>query len=97
MNRCWSCQEEFGYWEIWRSWWKVKGASKIRCPSCGERNSVLPNRGMLPQLLIMPPSAIIPYLVFPTADFFFKIVMMGFLYALFSFLVPLFPLYGRKP
>ncbi len=37
MNRCRSCEREFGYWEVWRSFWRA-GLPRIKCSSCGERS-----------------------------------------------------------
>ena len=37
MNRCSSCEGEFGYWEVWRSFWKA-GLPRIQCPSCGKKS-----------------------------------------------------------
>ena len=39
MNRCSSCQREFGYWEVWRSLWTLRLRPRISCSSCGNRSS----------------------------------------------------------
>ena len=103
MNRCSSCQREFGYWEVWRSS-SFKG---VKCSSCGKRHSA-GFFGGLPGFV----AAVIPILVavyFPPAtallerlsDRFGNFIGFGLiylpLYFLLRFLLPLFPLLGRKP
>ena len=108
MNCCWSCHKEFGYWEVWRSWWASQWgwrAQSITCPSCGEHNFAASGGRLLLNGLIIIPMVylvirlvdLIPQLASDPVPVLAHLVVMGFLVFMLSLLVPFVALYGRGP
>jgi len=108
MNHCWSCEREFGYWEVWRSGWNLKLGGKIKCLSCGEWSSIPLGRALLVSSIIGIP---VLFLAFRTPEFVMDrlsgpafliplvltlVVSLSLLLVL-SLFVPFVPLYGQKP
>ena len=95
MNRCWSCQRKFGYWEVWRVFWTV-GRRRIICPSCAERNIIRNGPEILAGLVWFVILTLLPYLIVESiprsGPLFNRIVMWFFLFTFFglvgSLLVP---------
>jgi CXXC-20-CXXC protein len=108
MNCCWSCHQEFGYWEIWRSWWASQWgarAQSITCPSCGEYNFAASGGRFLLNVLtiilvvywVIRLLDLIPQSASYPVSILAYLVVIGFLVFVFSFLVPFVALFGRKP
>ena len=97
MNRCSSCQREFGYWEVWRSFWRA-GPPRIECPSCGKRSS--------PAWVVLLLSFVLCYfwVVFSIRwglDLEVPFLLWPLIFAIVGFLLslplPFFARYGGKP
>ena len=112
MNRCRSCEREFGYWEVCRSWWTLRLRPRITCVSCGERNPTAMFGwlsggcvGWIPLLvMIFVPqvSAFVEGLFLSVDHLLVRTILAVLvvyvpLYLLLTLLFSLFPVYGRKP
>jgi CXXC-20-CXXC protein len=97
MNRCWSCEREFGYWEVWRSFWRA-GLPRIQCSSCGERSSpawiCVLFSFVIAFLWVVLSLRLLVYLEVPLYSKILLIPIAGFL---LSLPLPVAARYGRKP
>jgi len=95
MNNCWHCKKEFGYWEVWRSYWK---GWEIQCSSCRKRQAVdLDKRILLSSLITIPPFVLVLDIgyFFPSSNFSYRLMIYLILGFLLSLFVPLFKIYGE--
>jgi len=97
MNRRSSCQREFGYWEVLRAWWTVRGAWRIKCPSCGERSPAALGGLLLSVSILLIPPWFLAERLSESIPLYDRTLLFPALIAAFSVLVPFVALYGRKP
>jgi len=97
MNCCWSCQREFGYWEVWRSLWRA-GRPRIKCPSCG-KGSFAAWSGYLLSFVSAFLWIVISIRVFFDLEvpLFSKLLIILFAGFSLSLPLPFVALYGKKP
>ena len=97
MNRCGSCQREFGYWEVWRSFWRA-GWARIKCPSCGKRSSSAWIGLLLSFVLgFLWIGLSIRLLVSLEVPLFSRLLIISITGLLLSLPLPFGARYGRKP
>ena len=94
MNKCEHCEQKFGYWQVWRSFWRYR----MDCPSCGKRNIVTLDRRFFPSFVIIG----LPILIAGQAEVHISSVSIAIMcgiyiisVAILSLFVPLFKLYGK--
>ena len=97
MNRCSSCERKFGYWEVWRSFWRA-GWARIKCPSCGKGSSPAWSGMLLSFVLgflwIVLSIRLLVYLEVPL---FSRLLIISITGLLLSLPLPFVARYGWKP